>query len=82
MNIKNGIFNKVIDFIKKLFFINKKKLLNEGKSTYIPRKELKEKTVDTFREQIIIPKDTERERLLILRDQKLSFKFTMMKPQK
>ena len=69
MNNNNGIFNKIINFIKQIFLGNNKKLLTEGQTTYIQKETPEQNETNTFREQIIIPRNTERERLLILRNQ-------------
>ena len=70
VNIRNkGIFNRIINFFKGLFYNNDKKLLTEGQVISVQDEFSKEQQISTLKEQIIIPRDTEKERLLLLREQ-------------
>lgn len=70
VNIRNkGIFNRIINFFKCLFYNNDKKLLTEGQVISVQDEFSKEQQISTLKEQIIIPRDTEKERLLLLREQ-------------
>lgn len=67
MNNNNGIISKIINFLKRLFIGSNQKLLTEGNIVPVQEQEPKIEQSNNFKEQIVIQKDTDRERLLAIR---------------
>ena len=63
----NGFINRLLNFFKRLFFRNTQKLLTEGPIVPVQEQKNKLKQSNNFKEQIVIPKDINRERLLAIR---------------
>lgn len=63
----NSFISKIINFFKRLFFGSNQKLLTDGNIVPVKKQEQKIEQPNNFKEQIEIPKDTNRERLLVIR---------------